>query len=129
MTDTNLQDLHPYLQPIAQKCLDIYEIKYPNRHPAKIIQTWRSAADQQQAYDDGLSNAKPGESKHEFMINGKPASRAFDFAVFNDDGSYISDGTDEWYEDFADIGKSLGLCWGGDWTGGFKDYDHLELPD
>lgn len=129
MADSNILDLDPVLQPIAQACLDEYARKFTDRHPAKILVTWRSNADQQEAYDAGLSRCKAGTGPHNCMIDGKPASRAFDFAVFDEDGNYIADGTDDWYADFAAIGKKHGLIWGGDWTGGFKDWDHLELPE
>jgi hypothetical protein len=127
MADRNLSDLDPVLQPIAQDCLDTYKSTYPERRTAAIIVTWRSDADQQAAYDAGLSRCKSGEGKHNVTIDGKPASRAFDFAVFTDDGHYIANGEHPYYADFAAIGKALGLNWGGDWTEGFRDWDHMEL--
>lgn len=130
MTDNNLNDLDPVLQPIAQKCLADWIAQYPERKPVKILITWRSNADQQAAYNAGLSKCKAGEGKHNCVTpKGKPASRAFDFACFDEtDGSYITDGTDGYYADFGDIAKANGLDWGGDWHS-FKDYDHVELPD
>ncbi len=128
MPDANLNDLDPALKSLASACLAEYSSTYPARHAAKIIVTFRSAADQTAAYNAGLSQCKAGQGKHNVCTsNGKPAARAFDFAVFDEDGSYIADGTDDWYADFAAIGKKHGLVWGGDWTG-FKDWDHLELP-
>lgn len=129
MTDANINDLDLELRPIAQKCLADYVAAYPGRHPAKILITWRSNADQEAAYNAGLSKCKAGEGKHNCMIDGKPASRAFDFAVFDEDGNYITDGTDDWYADFGAIAVKNGLNWGGNWTGGFKDWDHCELPN
>jgi len=130
MTDSNISDLDQQLQPIALKCLSDWVAQYPERKPVKILVTWRSNTDQQAAYNAGLSKCKAGEGKHNCMdVNGKPASRAFDFAVFDEDGNYITDGTDDWYTDFGIIAVANGLHWGGNWTGGFKDYDHCELPD
>jgi hypothetical protein len=127
MADANLDDLDPTLKPLAEACLAQYASVYPDRHPAKIITTWRSNADQQAAYDAGLSKCKAGEGKHNCFLDGKPASRAFDFAVFDEMGNYIADGTDDYYYDFANIGKKLGLVWGGDFVS-FPDFDHMELP-
>jgi|SRR5665213_1249878 len=127
MADRSLADLDPSLQPLAQSCLDAYKTTYPDRHPASIIVTWRSNDDQQAAYDAGLSKCKPGEGKHNVTIDGKPAARAFDFACFTDGGNYIADGQHQYYADFGGIAESLGLSWGGAWTGGFKDWDHCEL--
>lgn len=126
MVDANPDDLHPDLKPLALACLADYASTYPERHPARIIITWRSAEDQQAAYDTGKSNAKPGESKHEFMLDGKRAARAFDYAVYDEMGDYIEDGTDDWYADFAALGKKRGLVWGGDWKER-QDWDHLEM--
>lgn len=123
MTDSNLDHLHPDLKPLAEKWLEEYQAL---GRKAKITITWRSPGDQQKAFDSGLSKAKPGQSKHEFMIDGKPASKAFDFALYNEDGDYISDGTDDWYADAGDIIKALKLVWGGDFKN-FKDYDHAEM--
>lgn len=129
MTDNSIKDLDPALQPIALKCLADWIAKYPDRKPVKILVTWRSNADQQKAYNSGLSKCKAGEGKHNCIDeHGKPASRAFDYAVFDEDGNYITDGTDQWYADFAEIGKANSLIWGGDWKN-WQDWDHLELPD
>ncbi len=128
MADRNIADLDPALQTIAQACLAAWVSTYPSRKPVAIVQTWRSSTDQQAAYDAGLSNAKPGESKHECCLpDGTAAARAFDYACFTDDGNYIADGTHPYYTDFANIAKSQGLSWGGDFHS-FQDFDHVELP-
>lgn len=126
MTDHDLNHLHPTLKALALACLSEWGRTYPERYPARITVTWRSPEDQQKAYDAGLSNAKPGQGKHECMLDGKPASRAFDFALDDENGQYIKDGTDDWYADFGAIAKKMGLRWGGDW--GKPDYDHVEMP-
>lgn len=123
MTDSNIRDLCPELQ-------SIYKMWLSQCHDAglavRAIVTWRSSADQDAAKAKGLSNASAGQSPHNCCdTDGKPASRAFDFAVFAP--NYITDGADPRYTKAAEIGKELGLVWGGDWHS-FKDYDHLELP-
>jgi len=123
MTDRSLSDLDPSLQPTTQQWLDLCAAAKLN---VRITVTWRSADDQGAAYDKGLSNAKAGQSPHGCCIDGKPASRAFDFAVFSD-GQYITDGTDPRYRQAGEIGKSLGLEYGGDWH--HPDWDHLEMRD
>lgn len=95
----------------------------------KVIVTWRSAVDQNTAKAKGLSNASAGDSPHNCCdIDGNPASKAFDFAVFDEDGSYVKDGSDARYKQAGEIGKSLGLVWGGDFHSIF-DPDHLELAN
>lgn len=128
MTDHDLNDLDPRLKPIAEKCLADWVLAYPDRHPVKITVTWRSNADQQAAYNAHLSNCKAGEGMHNCTIDGKPASKAFDYACFDDAGHYITNGSNSYYADFGDIAVANGLIWGGDWHG-WKDFDHCELPD
>jgi peptidoglycan LD-endopeptidase CwlK len=94
---------------------------------AHAIVTWRDPEDQDAAKAAGLSNAAAGQSPHNCVnSNGKPASRAFDYAIF-DNGIYIKNGQDPRYAQAGAIGKSLGLVWGGDWL--HPDWDHLELAD
>lgn len=122
MTDANLEHLHPTLKALAETWLNEY---HATNRSAKITVTWRSSEDQMKAYDAGLSNTKPGQSKHEAMIDGKPASRAFDFSLYDEQGNYIADGTDEWYADAGKIAEGLGLKWGGRWH--HPDWDHVEM--
>lgn len=127
--DTDITHLHPDLLPIAVKCLSEWLSTYPERRPAKITQTWRSAAYQQHLFNIGASEIPAGKSLHEFTLpDGTPAAKAFDWALFDEDGNYIEDGTDDWYADFAAIGKQHGLRWGGDYKHAKPDWDHLELP-
>jgi peptidoglycan LD-endopeptidase CwlK len=122
----DLTQLHPDLLPIAQQWLD-------NCHAANlkvsITVTWRSDVAQEQAKADGLSKAGAGQSPHNVCdASGNPASCAFDFACFDDDAHYITDGTDARYTQAGSIGKDLGLVWGGDFSSIF-DPDHLELQN
>jgi peptidoglycan L-alanyl-D-glutamate endopeptidase CwlK len=93
----------------------------------RVTVTWRNPEDQDKAKAAGLSNASAGQSPHNCMIDGQPASKAFDFACFMADGHYIADGSAPEYKKAGEIGKSLGLVWGGDFHSIF-DPDHLELP-
>lgn len=119
----DLTTLHPDLQPLCQQFFEkcgTAGIKARINRPM-----WRDAATQQALYDKGLSNAPAGHGKHEFTIDGKPASKAFDFSLFTPEGRYITDGSDHLYARAGEIGKSIGLIWGGDWH--HPDYDHMEL--
>lgn len=125
MTDNNISDLCPELQEIYRQWLD-------KCHDAglavKAIVTWRSSFEQDAAKANGLSNASAGDSPHNCCNpDGSANSKAFDFGVFNPDASYVKDGTDGRYKQAGEIGKDLGLVWGGDWHK--PDYDHLELAN
>lgn len=120
----DLSQLCPELQPIAREFLAQCTSQGLT---AKILVTWRSAAEQNKAKAAGLSNASAGQSPHNICnINGNPASYAFDFGLF-DNGAYITNGSDDRYRKAGQIGKQLGLCWGGEFKSIF-DADHLELP-
>lgn len=125
MTDSNIADLNPQL-------LVLYREWMMQCHAAglavKAIVTWRSGADQDAARANGKSNAAAGQSPHNCVdANGLPCSRAFDFAVFDENAHYITDGTDPRYRQAGEIAKGLGLAWGGDWH--HKDWDHIEMID
>lgn len=125
MTDCNPQDLCLELLPIYREWLmKCHEAGLAVRATV----TWRSGADQDAAKAKGLSNAGAGRSPHNCVdAHGLPASRAFDFAVFNADASYVKDGTDPRYRLAGDIGIDLGLEYGGDWLK--PDWDHLQLAN
>ena len=126
MTDRNISDLCPELQIIAKEWLIQCKAQGLN---VSIIVTWRSAIDQNTAKAQGLSNAAAGQSPHNCCNpDGSPNSKAFDFGVFEDDGSYVTNGSDPRYEQAAGIGKELGLQWGGDFVN-FPDRDHLEMKN
>jgi len=94
------------------------------KHPWGLCVTW----------------AKPGESKHNFVLNGKPAAKAFDIAllrygkpIWDTTGNGIDDDptddkTDslEAWQRVGDIGKSCGLRWAGDWPKGKREFPHFE---
>ena len=129
MTDKNLNDLHPTLQPLATQFLDacaMHSIK------AVIVQTWRTPQEQDALYAQGrtaggtcVTNATSAQSKHCFTINGEPASKAFDFMLLDEQNRIITDGGDHAYAAAGNIGKNLGLTWGGDWH--HPDFDHFEI--
>jgi peptidoglycan LD-endopeptidase CwlK len=97
-----------------------------------VTQTHRSAEYQNSLYAQGrtkpgpiVTNAKAGNSAHEFNKDGKPWARAFDFVPLNAAGK--ADWNDA--KKFAQAGAiatKLGLEWGGSWTG-FKDMPHIQL--
>lgn len=105
----------------------------------KITSTWRSPAAQNKIFCKGLSQAKAGQSPHNCTLPGSlPAARAFDFSVYDEQGNYIKNGSDQRYTICGNIICSLGLIWGGNWQHGVnsdgtpfdhRDYDHAEMPN
>lgn len=124
MTDSNLNDLDPILQPLANKFLESCQAAGLE---CRIVVTFRDPTSQNKACAAGLSAASAGQSPHNCVsAQGLPSSRAFDFALFSGD-MYITDGTDHRYSQAGKIAENLGLTWGGSWK--HPDYDHCELMD
>lgn len=129
--DTDISHLHPELIPLCKAFLSGCKSKGIN---VKVIFTYRSPDEQNALYAQGrtapgkiVTNAKGGKSKHNFTLNGIPASKAFDFGVYIN-GKYITDGKHPLYSQAGSIGESLGLVWGGHFHSIF-DPSHLELKE
>ena len=65
-----------------------------------------------------ISNAAPGTSIHNYGL-------AIDYFLVTDDGNKSIWTVNEKWKRVAEIAKSMGFEWGGDWTS-FKDYSHLQ---
>lgn len=129
--DRNLAHLHPILRPL---CAEFFRRCEAEGIPAFLDVGYRTAKDQAALYAIGrngdprpvVTNARPGQSLHNFTINGTPASKAFDIAVKNSSGKGLN-----WslshphWQRAGQIGKELGLVWGGDWKK--RDGPHFEL--
>ena len=119
-----LEDLHPKVKPLMeefiQKCTD-------NGIDLLVTSTYRDFESQDALYAQGrttpgnkVTNAKAGQSFHNYRVamdivplrNGKP--------VWSTSGA-------DWtlWEAIANIGKSCGLEWAGDWKT-FKEYAHFQ---
>ncbi|GGB44399.1 peptidoglycan L-alanyl-D-glutamate endopeptidase CwlK [Lentibacillus populi] len=98
-----------------------------------ITEGVRTVEEQDDLYAQGrskkgeiITHSKGGESYHNYGL-------AFDYALQNGEGEIIWDlqydgnqnGESDWFE-VADIAKSLGFTWGGDWKH-FTDYPHLQM--
>jgi peptidoglycan L-alanyl-D-glutamate endopeptidase CwlK len=126
MSDRDVNHLHPDL-------LILYREWLMRCHAAKlavkVICTWRSAEEQNIAKAKGFSKAAAGQSPHNCVDDkGKPASKAFDFAVFDEDARYVTNGSDSRYRQAGEIGEQVGLVWGGRFKSIF-DPGHLEMKD
>lgn len=147
----DIKDCIVELQKAWQLARDVYKQKYPSAPQPFLTQTYRPYALQEAYYAQGrmalikvnelrkkvgiapitanenrikVTNAKPGQSLHNVY-----PSRAFDIAFTDVKG-------DEWngnypvkfFKLFADIIKPMGVRWGGDFNGKFKDLPHFEMP-
>lgn len=122
MTDHDLNDLLPMLQ---EKAIQFLQQCAAQGLHAVITETWRNPAREDALHAQGITPATSKTCKHCYEVNGKPASKAFDFILFDENNRIINDGTDERYILAGQIAKGLGLTWGGDFK--HKDFDHAEV--
>lgn len=123
MRDENYM-LHPELKKLMQQ---LKETCKQLGYPIKITECFRTVEEQDALYAQGrytagkiVTNAKGYDfsSMHQWGI-------AFDFCR---DGKNAYDNSDHFFEKVGQIGKSLGLEWGGDWKS-IKDMPHFQLPN
>lgn len=128
MASRQLSDLAPDVRLLCERFLDAVE---DAGIEVLITCTWRSGIEQAQLYAQGrttkgkvVTNAKPGESLHNALLNGQPAARAFDVVpmVF---GKPMWDAEHPHWEALGRCGESAGLQWGGRWRK--PDLPHFEL--
>ncbi|KZE34164.1 M15 family metallopeptidase [Crenobacter luteus] len=130
MASRRIEDLHPDLQPLAQtfqrRCADAGV-------DVLIYCTWRSGQEQDELYAQGRSkpgprvtNARAGQSAHNFTIQGRPAARAFD-AVPLVGGKPMWDASHPHWQVMGKIGADLGLNWYGRPSAPFREFPHFEL--
>lgn len=121
--------LHPDLQPLCNSFLMRCKVSGID---ARVTETWRSPKRQIELYASGrttpgpiLTRALPDLCKHCFVMDEKPASKAFDFLIWDVAGKIIEDGKDPHYTKAGLIGEGVGLTWGGRF--GRPDEDHFEI--
>jgi peptidoglycan LD-endopeptidase CwlK len=134
MASRKISDLHPDMIPLIEEFL-----KECERQGLEILVTctYRSNAEQDELYAKGrtkpgniVTNAKAGQSKHNFTIDGVPASKALDFVpVRNGKLIWGTSGEDLalWLQ-CGKIAEFFGLEWAGRWKR-FKEFPHIQLPD
>lgn len=130
MSSRDICHLHP---DIRLKCVEFLCIAKEQGIDALITCTWRSSAEQDELYAQGrtkpgkiVTRARGGQSAHNFVLDGKPASKAFDFVPMLH-GKCVWDTESELWQKLGAIGESLGLNWYGLPDAPFREFAHLEL--
>ena len=121
-TDAKIQTLHPKLRPIASQFINKVEKDLGKK--LRILDGYRTIAEQNALYEKGrtkpgpkVTNAKGGSSYHNYGL-------AFDAYYMTSDGKVDLKTTLK--QDVADIGKGLGLDWGGEFKT-IVDKPHFQL--
>ena len=97
-----------------------------------IYCTHRSNAEQDAEYAKGrtahgsiVTNARAGQSKHNHLEAGRPASKAYDCVP-------VKNGKAQWASSplinrVGILGEEVGLTWAGRWTGKLREAVHFEV--
>ncbi len=126
LTEKLLARVHPGL---ASRCRSMIELCAHGGVAIQVTQGLRTWQEQDALYAKGrtiapigkqfiVTNAKGGSSFHNFGL-------AFDIVVIDAIGKADWDATHPAWTRAAEIGKSVGLEWGGDWKS-FKDRPHFQ---
>lgn len=121
--DRSAANVATLLAPVQVKAAELLQLCAKAGIAAKVISGTRSYAEQDALYAQGrttsgriVTNARGGFSNHNFGV-------AFDIGIF-EQGKYLDESP--LYSRAGQIGKSIGLDWGGDWRS-IQDEPHFEL--
>ena len=111
---------------VKESAIEMIKQAYKEGIFVQITSGYRSFAEQNKLYAQGrtasgkiVTNARGGQSNHNYGL-------AIDYVLLSEDGKKALWTINEKWRRVAQIGKSLGFSWGGDWKS-FKDYPHLEM--
>jgi peptidoglycan L-alanyl-D-glutamate endopeptidase CwlK len=133
MASRALGDLHPQ---VRERVVQFLHLCDANQIDILVTCTWRSPQEQDKLYAIGrtepgriITNARAGQSLHNWMTGGTPASRAIDVVPLVD-GKPVWDDKDPLWQSIGRLGEAAGLEWAGRWKK-FKEYPHFQLraPD
>lgn len=130
MTSRKLTDLHPLMQPLVVDTLARAEMVGID---LLVTCTYRSDEEQARLYAQGrtkagrvVTNAKPGQSMHNFRSGGNPASLAVDVVPMRAGKPVWAAGDPIWAE-VGLLGEAAGLEWAGRWKR-FRELPHFQHP-
>lgn len=129
MASRKLSDLHPDMQPKVMRFLE----RCNNLSiDIVILCTYRSWIEQEKIFGVGrtlpgkkITESRPGASKHNNMLDGRPASLAIDILPMRD-GKPITQIKDPIWGLLGEIGKDCGLNWLGEHPK-YPEVNHFSL--
>jgi peptidoglycan LD-endopeptidase CwlK len=109
-----ISTLHDRVKPLARQ---LVRLAAQSGITIKVTSGTRTYAEQDALFaQGGVTKARGGQSNHNFGL-------AFDVTMFGAGGPIYESPK---YKDIGQLGKSIGLSWGGDWTS-IVDEPHFEL--
>jgi peptidoglycan L-alanyl-D-glutamate endopeptidase CwlK len=131
MASRSLDDLYPRMK---ERTLAFLERCKAEGIDVLIYCTYRSNTEQNDLYEQGrtlpgkrVTNARGGQSAHNFTLDGKPAAKAFDCVPLRG-GKPMWSASDPLWKELGRIGKSVGLDWAGNWRT-FREFPHFQLKE
>lgn len=113
-SEDTIATLHSQVQPLARQLI---RLAAENGITIKATSGHRSYAEQDALFaQGGVTRARGGQSNHNFAL-------AFDVTMFGGSKPVYESPR---YREVGQLGKSLGLTWGGDWKS-IVDEPHFEL--
>jgi peptidoglycan LD-endopeptidase CwlK len=146
VSSRKITDCHPTMQSRVQQFIDNCARAGVDM---LITCTWRSPEEQTELYAQGrtkpgkiVTNARAGQSAHNYILNGLPASLAVDVVPMRHgkpvwglagngiDDNPADDATDdlELWQRVRKCGEDAGLVSASRWTG-FKEWAHFQHPN
>ncbi|WP_406944470.1 peptidoglycan-binding protein [Halobacillus sp. SY10] len=127
LLDRSIRNMGEVYPAVKDKAILIIRKAYDEGINVQMSSGFRSFQRQRELFNQGrygnsgkiVTHAEPGQSVHNYGL-------AIDYFLTTWDGSKATWSVNKSWIRVAEIGKSLGLSWGGDWIS-FKDYPHLEL--
>lgn len=113
---SRISDLHPAFQTLATK---IVAWANANLKPARVVvsDSWRTPSQQANDHASGSSGVNLGWHNYGF---------AFDFLIYEADGTLVEDGNDPRYAQVGAYAASLGCKYPIHLPSGEVDHDHIE---
>jgi peptidoglycan L-alanyl-D-glutamate endopeptidase CwlK len=113
-SEQNIKTLHRKVQPLARELIVVAQNRGIH---IKVTSGTRTFEEQDRLFAQGhVTKARGGYSNHNYGL-------AFDVTIFNGKDPVWESPQ---YKILGQLGKSLGLSWGGDWTS-IVDEPHFEL--
>ena len=126
------RDLNHLRQDVKEKAEELLKKASAIGIDLLVTCTYRSNEEQATLYALGrtakgrvVTNALPGESKHNNMEGGAPASLAFDVVPLVA-GKPMWDASNPVWQVVGSLGESVGLKWAGRWRR-MKEFPHFEV--
>lgn len=132
ITKKKIEELHP---AIRSKAIALVNLAEKHGIKLRIYDALRSYEKQQKLFNypnDGIDNNDNGiiDDPSEKVTNAKPGQSFHNFALAFDTVE-MKDGVALWdnprWNKIGSLGESLGLKWGGNFAGSFKDKPHFEI--